>query len=63
MQNNLKREVFLRQMYRKGVELPQSLVVTLLILILFLVVMFALYALWREQALQLIDKFLGFFGR
>ena len=50
-------------MDKKGVELPQSMVVTILILILFLIVMFALYALWRGQALQLIDRFFELFGR
>ena len=63
MQNNLKKRWFFIQMDKKGVELPQSMVVTILILILFLIVMFALYALWRGQALQLIDRFFELFGR
>lgn len=50
-------------MNEKGMELPWSTVITILIVIIFFIVMIALYATWREQAYELADTFFGLFGR
>ena len=63
MQNNLKKEWFFIQMDKKGVELPQSMVVTFIIILLFFVVMVVLYVMWKDQALRLVDKLFEMLGQ
>ena len=47
-------------MSSKGLEMPMSIILTILILMITLIVLIVLYASWQSQGIGMIDKFFRF---